>query len=352
MATAKKLPSGQWRTLVYDYTDSEKKRHYESFTATTKKEADYLAAEFALNKKKLRNNPERAILRDVITKYINSSDAVLSPRTIEEYKKIQKNGFANIMDLPISKLSNEVLQESVNNESKRMNKRRTKNPKTISPKTVANSYGLIVSAIKRYYKSVDTDVRLPAKIKKIIELPNPEIICDAVKGTDIELAVLLGMWLSFSMSEIRGIEKSVSLKSGYIVINQVIVDVENKPVKKNQAKALTRIRQHKIPPYIQKLIDELDPKQDYLVTKSGPAISKQFKRIMIKNGMPDMTFHKLRHINASVMALLRVPDKYAMERGGWKTDRVMKDTYTHTFSAEREEVDDLVDSYFNGRLQN
>lgn len=57
-----------------------------------------------------------------------------------------------------------------------------------------------------------------------------------------------------------------------------------------------------------------------------------------------MTFHDLRHENASVMALLRIPNKYAMERGGWKTDNVMKKVYTHTFSEEREKVDE--DDYF------
>ena len=62
-----------------------------------------------------------------------------------------------------------------------------------------------------------------------------------------------------------------------------------------------------------------------------------------------MTFHDLRHVNASVMALLNIPDKYAQERGGWKTDTVMKKVYTHTFSTERIMVDDTVDDYF-GRI--
>ena len=64
-----------------------------------------------------------------------------------------------------------------------------------------------------------------------------------------------------------------------------------------------------------------------------------------------MTFHDLRHVNASVMALLRIPDKYAMERGGWKTDEVMKKVYTHTFSKEREIVDEVIDDYFQKMLQ-
>ena len=59
-----------------------------------------------------------------------------------------------------------------------------------------------------------------------------------------------------------------------------------------------------------------------------------------------MTFHDLRHLNASIMALLRIPDKYAQERGGWNSDKVMKNVYMQTFPEERVKVDDTVDSYF------
>ena len=58
-----------------------------------------------------------------------------------------------------------------------------------------------------------------------------------------------------------------------------------------------------------------------------------------------MTFHDLRHVNASIMTILNIPDKYAQERGGWKTDNIMKSTYMQTFSKQREEVDQLVDNY-------
>jgi integrase len=68
---------------------------------------------------------------------------------------------------------------------------------------------------------------------------------------------------------------------------------------------------------------------------------------MEKNGI-DVTFHDLRHLNASVMLMLGVPDKYAMERGGWSTDHILKSVYQQTFSSERERVDDTIDSYFTG----
>ena len=68
MAAARKLPSGSWRCQVYDYTDADGKRHYRSFTANTRKEAEYQAAEYALNKKAKPRLPE-CTLRVAIENY-------------------------------------------------------------------------------------------------------------------------------------------------------------------------------------------------------------------------------------------------------------------------------------------
>lgn len=65
-----------------------------------------------------------------------------------------------------------------------------------------------------------------------------------------------------------------------------------------------------------------------------------------KNNIPHITFHDLRHVNASVMHLLGIPDKYAMERGGWKTEKTMKAVYQNVFSDERLKVDKKVNTYF------
>ena len=62
--------------------------------------------------------------------------------------------------------------------------------------------------------------------------------------------------------------------------------------------------------------------------------------------MQEISFHDLRHVNASVMAMLHVPDVYAQERGGWATDNIMKSVYTETFSLERQAVDLTIDNYF------
>ena len=114
---------------------------------------------------------------------------------------------------------------------------------------------------------------------------------------------------------------------------------------KDTAKTEARIRRHRIPPYIKQLLDKADHSSEYIVPLTRSQLHGRFTRLCKKNGL-DLTFHDLRHLNASVMLALNVPEKYAMERGGWKTPTVMKNVYQHTFSEQRRVVDAQINSYF------
>ena len=50
------------------------------------------------------------------------------------------------------------------------------------------------------------------------------------------------------------------------------------------------------------------------------------------------------------MLMLGVPDKYAMERGGWSTPHTLKNVYQHTFSEERKCVDRKINDFFEDVL--
>ena len=85
---------------------------------------------------------------------------------------------------------------------------------------------------------------------------------------------------------------------------------------------------------------------------NGKRIRYYFDKHIKAANLPHMTFHDLRHVNASVMSFLNVPDKYAMERGGWTTDKVMKGTYMQVYNSERIKIDDNIDNYFETALFN
>ena len=223
----------------------------------------------------------------------------------------------------------------------------------ISPKTIHNFHGLLVAALKEADPDIRIDTALPKVQKRFIELPPVEDVIHAVKGTDIELPCMLAMWLSLSMSEIRGINVD-AIKDGVLTIKESVVDVDNVPVHKEATKAYDRTRRLAVPPYIMSLVEKTEAHKTgygYIEPRSSNAIMARFRRVLQAAGVQHMTFHQLRHMNASVMAALGVPNLYAQERGGWSTDHTLKRVYQHTFSAQRIEVDRTVDAFFETKIR-
>lgn len=371
MAIAKQLPSGSWRCQVYSHsvvvTDKDgniiydkagkpkMKKIRKSFTSDDptrrgKIEAEQMANEFLLNKSKMKNvNTSKMTLLEAIEKYIDQKSISLSPATLRDYDIIKRNAFQDIMHIKLEDFDEDMLQDAVNRESMRPSKVRSKNPKPISAKRLRNEYGLIRPVLKKYRKDLDFEsISLPKVTRNYKELIQTQMIIDIIKGTDIELAVLLAMWLSFTMSEIRGLTKSKSVRGNYITIVEVIVQGKDGEVRKAIGKNEFRNRRHELPEYIKYLIDQVD--SDILVPMTSSQIYHKWTMLLKQNDLPHITFHDLRHVNASVMALLRIPDKYAQERGGWKTDYIMKRVYQQTFSDERKNVDRIVNKYFENRL--
>ena len=337
MAKAKKTKSGKWRIRVYNYTDENGKRIYECITRDTKAECEYAAAEFKKDGRGPKTEPRSLTVGDVVDQYIDLC-RVLSPATVDGYEKIRRTGFAHLMDVQVADLDEVAVQRAINQEALREGRRGP-----ISPKTVANEWGLISSALWQVCR-LKYEIKLPRRQKKLKDFPEPAAVIEAVRGTSIELPCMLALWLSFSMSEIRGLQWS-DIQGDTITINRVMVDVGTVPTIKETAKTETRIRRHRIPPYIKALLDQADHSQPFVVPLNHSQIFGRFTRICRKHGL-DLTFHQLRHLNASIMLQLNVPDKYAMERGGWKTPNTMRNVYQHTFSAQRQVVDDQVDTYF------
>lgn len=337
MAKAKQLPSGSWRVRIYD---NELKKQV-SFTSQLegkagKAEAELMAREYQLGRKLKREKGKT--VGECIDDYISSKENILSPSTIDGYRRTKKNNLAELCDIPLSELTQLDIQKHINTLSL-----------TKSPKTVCNAHGLLVSVLNVYAPDMRINTTLPKIQKKIKQLPDVTMVLSAVINTEIEIPCLLAIWCSLRMSEIRGAKKT-DIKDGILTIHDTIVTVDGEHIEKHSTKTIESTRQIKLPERLQCLIKALPEEQLYLTALSGQAIYKRFKRLLEHNGIQPMSFHDLRHMNASIMLALGIPDKYAMERGGWSTPSVMKSVYQHTFSAERQAVDDKIDSYFNSVL--
>lgn len=332
----KKLPSGNW-CCQFRLNGKTK-----TVTAPTKKAAEYKALQLQLLD--AEKKATGLTVSEAVRKYIDSRDGVLSPSTIQGYEKIFGNDLGAIRDRPLSKLSPDEYQAFVNGLSKRENRRGV----IMSPKSVANICGLIESAAR--CEGITLTAKRPAPMKKTVTLLEPEAVISLVRGDAIELPVLLAMWLSLSMSEIRGLTVH-SVRGDLLNVKGAVVDIDGVPTFKTANKAYDRTRTLRIPPYILELIHRTDAWQrgeGYLVPMSGQAIYKRW--IRLQDGTEKMTFHQLRHLNASVMMTLGFPDTYSMERGGWSSRQTLNRVYQHTMASRRSDYDDRIDAYFQTML--
>ena len=323
-----------------------------SVTAPTKKEAELLAAGLALKASDLNlaKQSKSLTVGEAIDRYIEQKRAVLSPTTIQGYEKIRRNSFPSLMKMSINKVTNPMLQSAVAYECNR----KTRRGGYPSPKTIKEAFSLVATVIKKSRPNWSINVDLPSPIRHIKHLPEPEAVLNAIKGSSVELPVLLAAWLSLSMSEIRGIKwSSIYDRNGekFVVIENSVVDVYGEAVEKSHTKTYTRTRALRLPEYLCALIDKTERTSEYLINMNRQTIYKRFVRILEQNSLPRMTFHDLRHLNASVMAMLAIPDKYAQERGGWATDRIMKSVYQHTFAEARRQADTKIDDYFSSIMK-
>lgn len=334
--TAHILPSGSARVQVYVGKDENGKRIYKSFTDPD----PIMAIQAALDYKQHKGEPTKPksiTIGKAVEQYIDSKENILSPSTIEGYRNVQRNRLQPIKDMDIDKFDTSDAQAYINGLSK-----------NISPKSVSNAWGLVVSAIQLQVPDKVLRVTLPAKKKVVRELPTAQEVINAIKGTDVELPALLAMWLSLRMSEVRGI-KYKDITRGILTVRRTILTVKGEHIAREQTKTYGSTRRIKLPEHIQKLIGSGDP-NDFIIKQTAEVIYKHFVHAIECAGLPHIRFHDLRHLNASIMLQLGIPEKYAMERGGWTTNSTLQNVYQHTFSAERAAVDEKVDAYFNQLL--
>jgi integrase len=338
MAKAVQLPSGAWRVRVNKGYDANGKRIVQSITRPTKKEAEYAALEVELHYKDISRDPAAMTLSEAAQQYIDSRREISSPATISGYQRIFKNYFKNIQHLPLRRITQAQIQKEIDSLAR-----------SHSPKTIANAHGLLNAVYKEFHPSFELKTKLPKKKPFMYHIPDsteiPQIFA-AVKGSDIEIPVHLAVLLGLRVSEIRAL-RFEDIRTDSIVVDSAIVDADRVAYEKS-TKSYSGTRIIPAPSALIKKIKALphESEKDYVTKLSGNAVYKQFVRRIEKAGLPHMRFHDLRHANASVMLLLGIPDKYAMERLGHATPSTLRNVYQHTMVKEKMEVAERINQYF------
>lgn len=326
------LPSGSIRIQVYDYTDVDGKKHYKSFTAPTKQEAKFLAAQWKAGK--TVNKVMRISVYDAVTRYISSKEGVLSPSTTTVYLKMQKAHMRDIGRIWLDELTSTEVQVWISTLSK-----------NLSPKYIRNIYGLFSAAIEMFAPDLRLKVTLPERRRPELYCPSDDDVkklLQLVEGTDLEIAILLAAFGPMRRGEICALESS-DISGNKVSVTKSMVIGPDRQYHIKQPKTYGSYREIEYPEFV---IKKIEGREGRIIQRSPNAITRSFEKAIDKSGLPRFRFHDLRHYAASIMHAIGVPDQYILQRGGWSSDNVMKTVYRNAIGTETIRQNNKINEYF------
>lgn len=344
MPKAKKLPSGNYRVRVLVGKDKDGKKIYKSFTDSNKRKAELMASEYLVRNTQKTKKTSKLTLLDACEKYIAKKEPVLSPTTIREYKRYEKEYFQDIINKNIWNITSDVLQDEINKEV----------VKGKSRKTILNIYSFFVSALKSSGNNENFDVTLPKKIKTELYIPTDEEIkklYNEFEGTYMEIPFLLCAFLGLRRSEVCALNwEDIDFEKQILHVYKAKVLNDKKEWVIKQTKTTAGKRNIKIYDFVfEKLYSHKDEKGQ-IVSIYPNTLYTTLNKTLDKLKIQHFRLHDLRHYTASMLLALGVPNKYAMNIMGHETERMLTTVYQHCKNSKMDEFNNEINSFINSSM--
>ncbi len=343
MARAHKLPSGNYR--VQAKVTINGKQHIASFTAVTPKKAEDAAEKWQEELKLIGADTSSMTVKQAMQEYIETYKRDLSPSTLREYQRIcnseSENDLKGIKNKRLNTLTTLQIKQSMNSCT------------SLSPKTIKNRYSFLQTVLRVYHPQFIWNVKYPKQIRKPKPEYNTQMIRDiqnAVAGSNIELETYLGM-LSLRASEIAGLQwRDINFEKQYFDIARVkIVGDSNKLIIKECTKTDLSMRRVYFPDKVKYLLLERqkESQSEFVSTVPPNQMWLRFNRRLKMFNLPQLAFHKLRHIYSSLSSYLGINNSVRMENGGWSNQAIMDGTYRHTMSEDQKTANEKINDFFS-----
>lgn len=311
------LPSGSYSTKIM----IDGKRH--TITRETEEECAAEAAAIKYRSKLAEDHRRtyRTTLAEAVDAYIEKRRGKSSPSTIKGYVSYRESRLQSMMDANIYSTTDAQWQKAVD-----------KDFRDLSSKYAKNVWSMFASAIEEH-TGKRPNVSLSPVVKADRPFLEPEQVLEfveAVKGDRVEIAALLEL-SSLRISEVLDIRGTdIDLKKNRIrVQGAAVIGEDGHLVHKKENKNISSARYVPIIPPLKEALEKVELTNDYLVNLTCIQIYKSINKICRNNGLPEVGNHGLRHSFASLAYHLQIPEKIAMEIGGWADDGTMRKIYTH-----------------------
>ena len=350
--TIKQLPSGAYHTQVYSHTDENGKRHYESITSYNYNEVVLAAAQFKADRKqkKIEDSVSKPVmtLREAFAAYIDSRSNVTSPSTLVGYKQIYRNALPDLMPVPLDEITQDLVQVAINAEAE-----------TKSPKTIRNIHGLLAAVLHTYRPEFTLTTTLPLRRKTEMPIPSKDEIekmMDDVRGTVMELPLVLGAFCGLRRSEISALKwEDVDLNAELIYVRHALVIDENKqwirkPPKTTAGDRVVPMYHPAIKQAFLRAKEETGDANPPYITINPDHITQRTYHVCCRAQTKIYTFHQLRHYCVSVMLALGFPEKYIASLVGHEGEQMIRRCYAHIMAEKRAEFQKKVVDFYQADL--
>ena len=330
---------GLYTKRVYIGKDAAGKDIVKRITAPTKTELTWLELQMK------RTVPGTAMtLKTAMQTYNDSRSNILSPSTMISYLRYADRVFSDALyNKDIDRISDADVQAEANRLAKK-----------VSPKTVRNYVFYLITVIEEYAKNRKVKVVLPQKKRTSLRIPTEkemQLIYDSVKGTPLELPVLLASMCGMRRSEIAALMyDDIDLDNKTVTISKAVVRDPHKDYIVKVPKSYAGYRTLDLPAPVMTVIRERKEKDLPLIELHADVISSRFRRLMDKIGLHGVRFHNLRHYYATVLLELGIPDKFAIELTGHSTPYMLREVYQHTREQKMNEYRELVRAKLDTKL--
>ena len=351
------LPSGSIRYRLYIGVDPDGKKLYKSFTAATKSDAKRLAEKWKEEHSRMPLSVQNPTFSEAAALFLRNRSKTLSPSTYADYvKRIRfiEDVAPLFAKTRMSVMSSEHVQALINDLSSRpvTNTRAQSagkgSDRTMSAKSVKNSYR-ILSVVLRAQGIDLAGIKLPQMRRPELNIPENETVTrllEAVRGTELEIPILLAAWGPMRRGEICALRlEDIDFETNTVHVCRNMVQDSTKEWVIKLPKTASGDRYITYPAYVIDLIKE----RGHIVKYHPDMLSVAFARALDRNGIAHFRFHDLRHFAASFQIALGIPPEYVMERGGWHSPGTMQ-RYVHALDQQRREMADKANAAFANLL--
>jgi integrase len=342
MPNARKLPSGSWRVQVfshYVYTKGgKKKRIYESFTASTKREAERAATAWAAAGD--RRTREDYTLEEAMDEYVKAKSNILSPSTVRGYHTLMRCAYDHIKDKKIRSITQADVQSWMNRYAV-----------THAPKGCQNAHGFLTAVLRMFRPDLHIYTKLPQKERTERYTPSDadiQRLLSSIDNDDMINAILLALF-SLRRGEICALtDEDIDMKTGAVSVTKSLARADGGGYVVKLPKTPSSTRTIYVP---KEILDRFTGIKGRLIKIDMDDLSQKFAKAVRDAGLPHFRFHDLRSYFATVSADLHIPDTYVLKSGGWKTDRVMKEVYRRTITDREKGYSDIYSDHIKEIMQ-